>query len=95
MASPGFLAPAPAAWRWKESAVNALIEAIDGGFKRAVFGFRNVQDEMQDSVAGLKRTCPVALEGCKSAGKWRPVMRFGLRFGRVQKRATERQKRGR
>ena len=35
------------------NAVNALIEAIDCGFERAVFGFRNVQHKMQDRVASL------------------------------------------
>src|SRR5271169_719014 len=44
------------------NAVNALIEAVEGGFQGAVVGLGNVQDEMQDGVPCLQRTGPVAFK---------------------------------
>ncbi len=35
-------------------AVNALIQAVDGGLERTVLRFRNMQDKMQNGVASLK-----------------------------------------
>jgi hypothetical protein len=49
------------------NAVNALIEAVDGGFQWAVFQFGNMENEMEnemeDGLTGLQRTGPMAFEG--------------------------------
>src|SRR6266480_6065961 len=44
------------------NAVDALIQAIDGGFEGAVWRSQNMQDEMKYRFARLKRSGPVAFQ---------------------------------
>src|SRR5712672_2062026 len=45
------------------NAVDALIQAIDGGFERAVRCFGNMKNERKYGFARWKRTGPVAFQG--------------------------------
>ena len=61
-------------------AVNALIEAVNRGFERAVLRFQNMEDEMQNRVAGLEGASPIAFES-GGGGKRRLVIRGRLSAG--------------
>ena len=77
------------------NSINALIEAIDSGFESAAFRLGNMQHKMQNRVAGLKRTGPIAFECGRIMRRLRLVIRGRLGAGYIRKNRGEKQKRKR
>src|SRR5215469_6287170 len=75
-------------------AVYALIQAVNCGFERAIFGFRNVQNQVQDCVASLKGTGPVAFQSGWAMRQRRlaACWGLGLSIGAMVENTAEKQK---
>jgi hypothetical protein len=52
--------------------VDALVQAINHGFEGAFLGLRDMENEMENSITGLERTGPMALDRAEGS--------TGLRF---------------